>query len=160
MEAGVPHKTLAQKSQHPLQGNTLDRIDAHNSGAVFGQAGTIGPIEFLVRHRHYVLFEFESHSVLFAHEICTMSQQVLVGLCNGSHRALALHTLICGVRIVEKPIHTAFRPHQDNVFCTSKSFPQLLIESSLQQQITSFSTLHFAPQRVYLTKVVHVQKHF
>jgi hypothetical protein len=114
-----------------LQGNALDRIDAHNFCAVLGQAGATGPIEFLVRHRHYVLFEFESHCVLFAHKICNV-----LGWSNVTAH-IALRTLICRVSVVEESVHAAFGPHQDNVFGASQRFPQLLIECALQQQIAA-----------------------
>jgi len=50
---------------------------------------------------------------------------------------IALHTLICRVSVVEKPVHAAFGPNQDNVFGASQRFPQLLIECALQPEITA-----------------------
>jgi hypothetical protein len=48
-----------------------------------------------------------------------------------------LRTLIGGVVIIEKPIHASLCPHEDNIFGTTQCFPQLLIESALQQQLNS-----------------------
>ena len=50
--------------------SSLDCIQLHNRCAVLGQAGGVGPIEFLVRNWHDVLFEFESERILLANKVC------------------------------------------------------------------------------------------
>ena len=85
----LPQRTKSYIQQKQLQGNTLDRIHGHDPCAVLGQAGAIGPIEFLVRHRHDVLFQFESKSVLHAHKICKVL--LVTTIKRFASRACAVH---------------------------------------------------------------------
>ncbi len=67
-------------------------------------------------------------------------------------------TLICGIIFVEKSVHAPFCPHQNDVFRSMHGFPKLLVECSLRTKHQCQHQPAHMDSRLYLTKVVHIQK--